>query len=106
MKTKTSCEIATIAALVHFGKNPEDGLAWIEEIYNLARREATANTVPVNLDPIVDKAIDLGQAIEKETQRKIRATQKAPKPEKSQKSRGVEKPKKKPKVAARQIPQN
>lgn len=84
MKVKTSCEIATIAALVHFGKNPEDGLAWIEEIYNVARREAAANTVPVNLDPIVDKAIDLGQAIEKETQRKIRATQKAPKSEKPQ----------------------
>lgn len=94
MKIKTSCEIATIAALVHFGKNPEDGLAWIEEIYNLARREATANTVPVNLAPIVDKAIDLGQAVEKEIQRKIRATQKAPKSEKPQKSGGVEKPKK------------
>lgn len=95
MKIKTSCEIATIAALVHFGKNPEDGLAWIEEIYNAARREAAAHTVPVNLDPIVDKAIDLGQAVEKEIQRKIRATQKAPRSEKPQKSRaGVEKPKK------------
>lgn len=106
MKAKTSCEIATIAALVHFGKNPEDGLAWIEEIYNLARREATASTVPANLDPIVDKAIDLGQAIEKEAQRKIRATQKAPKSEKPQKSRGVEKPKKKqrsPRAKSRRI---
>ena len=95
MKVKTSCEIATIAALVHFGKNPEDGLAWIEEIYNVARREAAANTASVNLDPVVNAAIGLGQEVEKEKQRKIRATKKATKSEKPQKSKGgVEKPKK------------
>lgn len=69
MKLKTSCEIATIAALVHFGKNPEDGLAWIEEIYNATRREAAAHTTPVNLDPVVNAAIDLGQEVEKEKRR-------------------------------------
>lgn len=96
MKVKTSCEIATIAALAYFGKNLEDGLAWIEEIYNAARREAAANTVPVNLDPIIDKAIDLGQAVERD--RKTRIVQKLHKARKQRKPAeiqgGVEKPKK------------
>lgn len=96
MKSKTSCEIATIAALVHFGKNPEDGLAWIEEIYNAVRREAAAHTTPVNLDPIVDAAIGLGQEVEKEKRRTPRIMKpRKQKAEKPQKSRGgVEKPKK------------
>lgn len=84
MKVKTSCEIATIAALVHFGKNPEAGLAWIEEIYNAARRETGAHIVPVNLGPIVDAAIDVGQEVERQKQ----ATKKPRKSRKAAESQG------------------
>lgn len=54
MKVKTSCEIATIAAIRYFSTRPDDALAFIKEIYDLAyidalldkkkKRIATADT--------------------------------------------------------------
>lgn len=79
MKIKTSCEIATMASLAYFGTRPKEGLIWIEEIYNAARREAAMIS---NLTPIINAAIDVGQSVEKEIQHK-KTVKKAAKPQNS-----------------------
>lgn len=84
MKVKTSCEIATIAAIRYFSTRPDDALAFIKEIYDLAY-----------IDALLDKE-------KSELQQPIPAC--AKKPRKAAESQGSKKPGKRAVIPGRRGP--